>query len=445
MLNDDLSRLRRDYPRTVRPEEPDLLRLATPLHLELTNAAALGDEIIADLDTTVRGIGWWKAYPDIDQKTRILLSDYLTACARAIPDNLIEAQIERLELDHAVDDFRKWFERGVNPGRPLKVRPPRSPYEELGPRRAQTHLTGMLRAWGTALDCIGGCIVGVAGLPADLVRADMGKARSSLATESKKHPMLEQLRLDLERAEADAGPTGWREWLLGMRHTVVHRGRRTAVWAGDVDRAGLTGFSLQLPVSPELTEVDAVIRTGGQIASTFQAPAAEILGELSKTVGAYVDEATRLLAELWRARRTDPALLVQSPKQWKAPKGLINPVPVFRGFPPAHATAADTGDQLGRRQRGPPPPCRSSPEHEGHQRCEARSPSVELTPPARSGRRPPAREANRPVVCSVRAGGDGRAGTDFEGAVASLDIQVLEHRADHRGQRVVAPAPPLPR
>ncbi|MBX7555326.1 hypothetical protein ABZX95_47645 [Streptomyces sp. NPDC004232] len=57
------------------------------------------------------------AYPDLDRQTRILLSDYLVACARAVADNLIEAQVERLELDHAVDDFRKWIERGIRPGR----------------------------------------------------------------------------------------------------------------------------------------------------------------------------------------------------------------------------------------------------------------------------------------------------------------------------------------
>jgi hypothetical protein len=41
---------------------------------------------VVDLDKAVHGIGWWKAYPDLDRQTRILLSDYLAACARTIPD-----------------------------------------------------------------------------------------------------------------------------------------------------------------------------------------------------------------------------------------------------------------------------------------------------------------------------------------------------------------------
>jgi hypothetical protein len=41
----------------------------------------------------------------------------------------------------------------------------------------EAHLAGVLRAWGSALACVGGCIVGVAGLPASLVRADLKTAR----------------------------------------------------------------------------------------------------------------------------------------------------------------------------------------------------------------------------------------------------------------------------
>lgn len=30
---------------------------------------------VVDLDKAVHGIGWWKAYPDLDRQTRILLSE----------------------------------------------------------------------------------------------------------------------------------------------------------------------------------------------------------------------------------------------------------------------------------------------------------------------------------------------------------------------------------
>lgn len=350
MRNDDLRRLQRHYPQPLSPEASDLLRIGDALGLDLQSPAKLGDKIVADLDTRVYGIGWWQAYPDIDRQTRILLSDYLVACARAVPDNLIEAQVERLELDHAVEDFGKWITRGIQPGRRFKHKPPRSPYEELGYRRVQTHLTGMVRAWGSALDCVAGCIVGVGGLPTDLVRTDMAPAWKALVKEAATDPVLAKLRDDLEQAETDAGPSGWRDWILGMRNTVVHRGRRTVVWGASVDRAGLDGFTLHLPVSPELTDIDGALRAGGQIAASYQASASEILDRLSQTMGSYISDATALLTDLWQARRADPALLKQSPKQWKRPSGLISPVPVFRGFsdltqPTIAPTSLDLGSE----------------------------------------------------------------------------------------------------
>jgi len=332
MLDEEVTRLSEPYHGEVKPEEPGLLRVAGPLGLNLATSVALGDEIVDDLDKAVHGIGWWKAYPDLDQQTRILLSDYLAACARAIPDNLVEAQVERLEHDYAAEDFRKWLSRGVTSGERSTVEPPESPYEELATHRVQAHLAGVLRAWGSALDCVGGCIVGVAGLPSNLVKADLDTALKSLAKQSQGNQVLAQLQADLDQAETDAGPAGWRDWLLGMRNTYVHRGRRSVTWSGNLEGSEVVDFNLRLPIAPALTEIDAIIQAGGVMAATFTAPASGVLDELTKTVDSYVSEACRVLAELWLMRRANPALLAQSPKQWKQPEGLIVP-PAFRGFP----------------------------------------------------------------------------------------------------------------
>src|ERR1022692_518284 len=320
------------YPQTVRSEDPELTRLAGPLGLNLTKPVALGDEIVSDLDSTVYGIGWWKTYSDVDRQTRIFLSDYLVACARAVPDNLVEARVERLELDHAVEDFRKWMSRGVTNGERSDVEPARSPYEELSNQRARTHLAGALRAWGSALDCLGGCIIGVAGLPDNLVHADMNTARKCLAKHSPGNHVLEQLQVDLEQAETAAGPAGWRDWLLGMRNTVVHRGRRTVSWSSNLEGGEVADFSLRLPVAPDLTDVEGIILSGGSIAATFTAPAADLLDELNRPVCTSISETCGILTELWQKRRAAPGLLPQSPRQWKQPNKLITP-PEFRGFP----------------------------------------------------------------------------------------------------------------
>ena len=225
MLDEEVTRLSEPYQGEVKPEEPGLLRVSGPLGLNLAMSVALGDEIVDDLDKAVHGIGWWKAYPDLDQQTRILVSDYLAACARAIPDNLVEAQVERLEHDHAAEDFRKWLSRGVTAGERSTVEPPRSPHEELATHRVQAHLAGVLRAWGSALDCVGGCIIGVAGLPSNLVKADLDTALKSLAKESQGNQVLTQLQAGLQQAEAAAGPAGGAPFRCGADR---RRGSRAA-------------------------------------------------------------------------------------------------------------------------------------------------------------------------------------------------------------------------
>jgi hypothetical protein len=332
MLDTDVTQLSEPYPPTMPIDTPPHLRLAGPLGLDLRKSVQLGDEILGDLDVTTYGIGWWRAYSDLDSQTRILLSDYLLTCARAIPDNLIEARVELLELDHAIEDYRNWMNRGGDANGQYTIAAAESPYEELSNRRVRTHLAGALRAWGSALDCVGGCIVGVTGVPAHLVKADMYTAQEALHKHSPGDQLLEQLQTSLEKVEMDAGPTGWRDWLLGMRNTVVHRGRRTVTWSGNFGAKEVLDFDLLLPIAPDRTEIDAIILSGGVIAATFKASAAEILNELSKTVGTYVNEACGLLENLWSTRRANPGLLAQSPKQWKQPPGLIT-LPSFRGFP----------------------------------------------------------------------------------------------------------------
>jgi hypothetical protein len=339
MLDKDVERLSEPYPPASPADGSPLLRLAGQLGLNLESEVRLGDEIFADLDTATYGIGWWKSYPGLDRQARIFLSDYLVACARAIPDNLVEARIELLELDHAAEDYRRWMSRGMNGRGRLAIEPPQSPNEELSNQRVRTHLAGALRAWGSALDCVGGCIIGAAGLPADLVKADLRLARDTLAKHSPGNQVLQDLQAGLEKAEADAGPAGWRNWLLGMRHTIVHRGRRTTSWSGTVEPNGDLSFNLLLPVAPDRTEIDAITLCGGVIAATFQAPAAEMLSEMGKTVDNYVSAASGILADLWCARRGNPALLDQDAKQWKKPNALIIP-PEFRGFP--HLTPPET-------------------------------------------------------------------------------------------------------
>jgi hypothetical protein len=208
MLDKDVTRLSEPYPPTTSLDGSPLLRLASSLGFDLGKSVQLGDEISKDLDIFTYGIGWWKTYSDLDNQTRILLSDYLLTCARAIPDNLIEAKVELVELEHAAEDYRTWINRGMSSDNRSAAKSPRSPHEELSIERVRTHFAGALRAWGSALDCVAGCIIGVTGIPVDLVKADMRIAQKTLGRYSSSNQLLSQLQTNLERAETDAGPTG---------------------------------------------------------------------------------------------------------------------------------------------------------------------------------------------------------------------------------------------
>jgi len=353
----DVDALRSPYPVPLR-QVPDDRRLNSALNLGITSALDLADAIMEDLDQTVGGIGWWRPYDKIDRQERILISDHLLSCARSIYTNISESYAYRLELDHALEIFRSWIEPGAQSARPV-IPFPKDAYEDLSYVRVTANLTGIFRAFASALDCIGACIVGVAGLPTDIVKADLKKAFESSEKASVHSPRLQQLRTNLVEAESAAGPVGWVGWLLAMRNMLVHRGRRTFTCTAARQPDGhIDGFGLVLPRAPELTDVQAWVYAGGQVASSFEAPANLLLARLSESTSKYIEDVSRILLELWRERRSEPSLITQPKAQWKQPSDvLINPIPPFNGFelglPEPYGTLRGVGvsDELSARMR----------------------------------------------------------------------------------------------
>jgi hypothetical protein len=312
---------------------PNDARLASALGVRIEQAIKLADEIVADLSDSTYGIGWWRVYPDLDRQSRIYLSDHLVACARTISTNLLEAHVARLEFDHALDDFRAYLDRGINNGTAITP-PPRGPYDDLSYFRVSGNFVGILRALGSSLDCLAACIVGVAALPTPIVTTDLLKALDVLDRKHNNHPRLVQLLASIRQCEADAGPSGWTEWLLGMRNTDVHRGRRVVTYNVVFDARGdVEGFAMQLPRTPRLTEVEAWVDAGGYVAAYFEAPADELLMNITNTVHAFVDGVASLLLALWDDRRTLPSLLSQPRDQWKYSTALVTPLGRFAGYP----------------------------------------------------------------------------------------------------------------
>jgi hypothetical protein len=149
------------------------------LGIDLENLAELADVIVDDLDEVQKGIGWWSSYTDLGTKERILISDQLAGAARSSYQNVLEAYAERFEFNAAIEDFRYHIQRGVK-GRSVVGPPPRGPADDFSPVRVTTHFCGALRGLASALDCLGGCLVGVAGLPTGIVKAALSSARDQL-------------------------------------------------------------------------------------------------------------------------------------------------------------------------------------------------------------------------------------------------------------------------
>jgi hypothetical protein len=349
----DIKQLKVPYSSTM-PPGPNDVRLAAALGLKVERGIELGDRLLADLSNLACGFGWWTAYPEIDRQTRIFLSDHLVSCARAIATNLIEAHAEGLEFRHALDEFRVYMSRGIKKNS-FVTPAPRGLYEDLIHYRVTGHFVGILRGLGSALDCLGACLVGIAALPTSLVKADWNSALNVLRKPGS-DPIQEALLADIQQAIIDAGPSGWVQWLLAMRNTDVHRGRRVASFSAVRDaRKEVVGFAMQLPRVPELTEVEAWVDAGGYVAAYFEAPADDLIVNITASVNTLIENVSDLLITLWARRREDPGLLPQPLAQWKPAMQLITGLGRFTGYasgvplPDSDVTEIGVADEMHRR------------------------------------------------------------------------------------------------
>lgn len=347
MREADAEQLKQEYAQPV-PVQANDSRLNDVLNFGLSHVIGLGDALRDDLDQEKYGIKWWQAYTYMDRKTCIFISDHLVSCARAIATNLIEAYAYRLEYDHAMHDFAEFIRPGIE-GSSMVIPPPRSAYDDLSFFRLEASLAGILRALGSGLDCLGATMVGVAGLPIDIVKSSLHGARESLKSQANNTPRLRQLQTEIDNCADSAGPKGWQDWLIAMRNMVVHRGRRVVTFNVDRGPGNQVDFVLMLPRSPELTEVEGLIHAGGQVASLFSEPADAFLTRLTASTYTYVDSMASLLVNLWHERKSNPLLIRQPMKQWREPTGLISPAPTFNGYnitPTGAATGVGVSDDM---------------------------------------------------------------------------------------------------
>ncbi|MFQ5853515.1 MAG: hypothetical protein ACE5JU_23400, partial [Candidatus Binatia bacterium] len=334
------------------PEEPypqavlgNRWALLTTLGVSCPKLNALRDLVYEDLDTERLGIGWWKDH--LDSRRRILISDYLLQCFDAVHENLLEAQLHLLQLPH----FRRSQNRFVagvvtlrGSGAVGAKLPARTkPADDLPWAMTSLHTTGVVRATASALDCLGGVLVGVIGLKTDIMRTDFRVAVRALQKLSKEpsetRGILTDLQRNLEDAERAAGPTGSVPWVTEYRNLLVHRGRRarknllrpTALLFGPSGEPLPRVETVELlPREPDLSEMQMLATVGPT--SVLNEDSFETLRGVVASTRQLIEDVSAPLTSFWTTRRANVNQIPQPQEQWK--KVGRPTVTVFEGYNP---------------------------------------------------------------------------------------------------------------
>jgi hypothetical protein len=343
MRREDITKLSAPYPTdgTEAPPPTQILGVQVRCWDELEEA------INSDLTVAAPwGISWWAPSPGTSR--RILISDQLHCCARSVNQNLIEAALHWLE-------YQDWLERESNrnadvvkvvAGRlHIKMTPPANTLEAIGDRLITMQVVGVARALSGVLDCLAGTIIGVTGIPLQILKADLeGVRRYFTDTDKRSGPYAEgptvqiEFGRKLEQLIAAAGPNDWLRWLLALRNTFVHRGRRIEIGqfvarepvfydilGNPIPRADTI---MHLPLDPGRSDVEVLVEPANTPGLT-EAATDTIEGLLASTKK-LLDEVAKELLQVWNWRKGNTAKIAQPIKQW--PDGRAAQQIGFQGY-----------------------------------------------------------------------------------------------------------------
>jgi hypothetical protein len=350
MRPDDLEQLSTAIPEAD-PRSPDQ-QFADALGVSLPRWRALNSAIRADLDRDSKGVKWWTG---LDESQRQLISHQLTESLATVPGLLTRARLHLLEVAHAVDLLNAAphcvvvHSGGTGEPRQQLLRY-ESAAEHLPSELEQLHIAGFVHALFSALDVVGGVIIGVAGVPRSiLTKADFGVAMSALANPAKSAVQAHRdawLQLHQEVSAALATPADWHLWLADLRNTVAHRAKiPTLHLVVPNGRAALSGADLvrfvnietRLPRQPARAFLQSLAANPHEV--YLDEPAAVTLTGLLNSTVKLVELTSDALAKLWERRRSGDLQLAQPPEQW--PKLEPAPARSFAGFAPGPALTGD--------------------------------------------------------------------------------------------------------
>jgi len=343
MREEDLKRLEDPYP----AENEFETAFARALGADCGKMHKLANTIADDLDPVTFGIGWWES-GSLDLHRRILIGDYLVTVGRAVQTNLVEARLHLLEAEDA------WSKLSGNVRTSLRttgtaVNKPASPADELLFYMGPLHAAGAIRALASAMDCLAGVIIGVAGLPTNIVKADWShisksSLKSTTAALSAQYSMISSA---IDAVDA-AGPPGWLDWLLGMRNMLVHRGRRLVTYNIRPLGGGVLTVAVQSPVEaliaeyllpndPQSTDAD-VWRLLGPDQCLLTERAGLTIAGCVRSVKLVVESVAEAASVLWQQRKLSPTFINQPEKQWPLVASMA--AASFNGYSPGASPVA---------------------------------------------------------------------------------------------------------
>ena len=286
--------------------------LVSPATLRLT---ALAQQVSFDM-AGGEGVAWW----DLDPARSILIGDYLMGLMESAEANLTQAAM------HLARTKELWTADAVatRAGMTSASKPREGffakPTERDSNRRVEAdgQVAGFFRAAGSALDNVGGIVVGVAGLRTPIVRAawaDLKLGKSAPVGSASDGPGrdVQIAVVDGVRAAIAKGPDGWSDWTTDFRHTLVHRASRLALTMSDPRRADT--FLRPLPRHPAQTRSESMARNKlGQ--DLVPEHGTDTMAAILRCLVEVVSSTAASGAIAWHTRRQKPDLILQPRQQW---------------------------------------------------------------------------------------------------------------------------------
>ena len=292
--------------------------------------------------------GYRQLHAISDEEQRAVVSDQISQSIFAVSENLLEARLHQRQLEEIVGPEGVKF-------------PDQAAAKDTVYRGAEMDMaiTGCVRAMGSTLDCLAATAIGVMRIPSSITTASFG--RLATFTESKKAQGGTELQ---RRAWQDwtrlvaiheaLPPTGWFDWLLGMRNLNIHRGRQVHILLQrlkesdtpqmivfDSDPVGLerqaARFDLYLRNRPDLPDMQDLISVSHDSDLWVYEAATITLPGIFKLVNNLVEEAAHFLLSWWNYAGRKSAQFPPPAKEWNL----------------GAATAAGFDGILGNQQRYP--------------------------------------------------------------------------------------------